>query len=339
MSTVTEAVLLAALTAILTGLVCSTVAVGVARVTLWAGAVIAVLTPVAIVGVSVAVSSRQMFLAQNDVNVLLGVLAVCLPIGIVTGVVLARRIHHVEQVAAAERDAATRERAVEASRRELVTWLSHDLRTPLAGMRAMAEALEDDLVEDRSVYLHRIGVEVTKLTHLVDDLFELSRLQGDALRLSTDYVAVHELVSDALASHEAIARAGGVRLVGRAETQAVVLGDNRDLNRALGNLVVNAIRATPADGVVEIVAESYGDVVRLTVSDTCGGIAEEDLGRMFDPAWRRDQARTPDDSGGSGFGLAIVRGVVAAHHGHIEVSNNDHGCCFELRLPALAAAP
>ncbi|RKS79416.1 histidine kinase [Actinomadura pelletieri DSM 43383] len=241
-----------------------------------------------------------------------------------------------ELAAAYDRLAAShaREQALEASRRELVAWVSHDLRTPLAGLRAMAEALEDEVVADHGTvqrYHGRIRVEVERLTEMVDDLFELSRIHAGALRLSRRRVGLADLVADAVAGTEALARAKGVRLHGDVRAGLPVDVDSGELGRALRNLVVNAIRHTPSDGAVEIIGEVRGGEARVTVADACGGIPEDDLPRVFDVAFRGEAARTP--GGGAGLGLAIARGIVEAHAGEIGVANDGPGCRFEVRLP------
>jgi signal transduction histidine kinase len=232
-----------------------------------------------------------------------------------------------------------RERTLEASRRELVAWVSHDLRTPLAGLRAMSEALEDGLVDDPGRYHRQLRVEVDRLAGMVDDLFELSRIQSGALRLSLTEVAVDDLISDALAGAEPLASNRGVRLTGASGAPLLIAADAGEMSRVLANLLFNAIRHTPADGSVRVVATAdrpSGDVV-VTVADECGGIPDADLPRVFEPAWRGTHARTPGPNGGAGLGLAIVRGIVEAHRGAVRVANIAGGCEFELRLPALHA--
>ncbi len=227
-----------------------------------------------------------------------------------------------------------RERALETSRRELVAWVSHDLRSPLAGLRAMAEALEDEVVDDPATvhrYHAQIRAESDRLSAMVDDLFELSRIHAGALRLSRRRVGLGDLVSETVAGIEALARAKGVRLHGHAEGVLPVEVDASELGRALRNLVVNAVRHTPADGGVEIVAGVENGMACVTVSDACGGIPEEDLPRLFDVAFRGEVARTP--GGGAGLGLAIARGIVEAHAGEIGVTNAGEGCRFVVRLP------
>lgn len=228
-----------------------------------------------------------------------------------------------------------REVALETSRRELVAWVSHDLRSPLAGIRAMAEALEDGVAEDPARYRRQIRMEVDRLAELVDDLFELSVIQAGALKLSLDRISLSDLVSDTLAGADALARERGIALRGRASTDVAVRADGRELSRLMNNLVVNAIRHTPSDGTVEIDLIASEGRATITVSDGCGGIPEEDLPRVFDVAWRGTNARTPTPDGGAGLGLAIVRGIVEAHAGEIRVQNTDHGCRFEVSLPAL----
>ena len=227
-----------------------------------------------------------------------------------------------------------REVALEASRRELVAWVSHDLRSPLAGIRAMAEALEDGVAEDPARYRRQIRMEVDRLAALVDDLFELSVIQAGALKLSLDRVSLSDLVSDTLAGADALARERGIALRGHASTDVEVRADSRELSRLMNNLVVNAIRHTPSDGAVDIDLTASDGRATIAVSDGCGGIPEEDLPRVFDVAWRGTNARTPTPDGGAGLGLAIVRGIVEAHAGEIRVANTDHGCRFEVSLPA-----
>ena len=232
--------------------------------------------------------------------------------------------------------ARTRERALEASRRELVAWVSHDLRTPLAGLRAMAEALEDQVVVDPrevSQYHSQIRREVDRLTVMIDDLFELSRIHAGALRLSKRMVGLEDLVAEVVASAEPVARHKGVRLSGAAVRGMPVFVDSAEMGRALRNLVTNAIRHTPSDGGVDVLAEVQSGMACVSVSDACGGIPPGDLPRVFDVAFRGESARTPGPQEGAGLGLSIARGIVEAHSGQIAVRNAGPGCQFLIRLP------
>ncbi|MBB4933377.1 signal transduction histidine kinase [Lipingzhangella halophila] len=226
-----------------------------------------------------------------------------------------------------------RERALESSRRELVAWISHDLRTPLAGLRAMSEALEDGMAQDPDRYFRQIRAEVDRLNSMVGDLFELSRIHSGALVLSPSRISVYDLVDEALTVAGPLARENGVRLVGGGIDAIPIEVDGKEMSRVLGNLLVNAIRSTPADGTVAVAAErreTEGTVV-LRVTDSCGGIADNDLPHVFTTGWRGNHARTPPS--GAGLGLAIVRGIVEAHAGEAAVRNVDGGCSFEVTLP------
>jgi signal transduction histidine kinase len=236
-----------------------------------------------------------------------------------------------------------RERALEASRRELVAWVSHDLRTPLAGLRAMAEALEDQVVTDPvevSHYHSQIRRETDRLAAMIDDLFELSRIHAGTLRLSPRLVGLEDLVAEVVASAEPVARAKGIRLTGSAVRGMPVFIDTAEMGRAARNLVTNAIRHTPAEGTIEVLGEIQAGMACVSVADECGGIPPADLPRVFDVAFRGESARTPAPQGGAGLGLSIARGIVEAHSGQISVRNIGVGCQFLIRLPlARPAAP
>ena len=236
------------------------------------------------------------------------------------------------------------ERALEGSRRELVAWVSHDLRTPLAGIRAMSEALEDGVVtqpDEIADYARRISTETGRLSAMVDDLFELSRITAGALQLTYATVSTEDLVAQAIEAATPTASQQGVRLVADADPGwPAVRGSSRELDRVIRNLLVNAIRHTPSDGTVAVQAGRRGDDVIVSVQDACGGIPEDDLPRVFDVAFRGSTSRSPRQEkgvqAGAGLGLAIARGLVEAHGGTIQVANRGPGCRFEVRLPATA---
>lgn len=265
------------------------------------------------------------------------VLLVTLPVALLLGGAIARR-------SVWEREARERERAAEASRRELVAWISHDLRTPLAGIRAMAEALADGVVSsptEVSGYANRIGGETRRLSGMVDDLFELSRITAGALQLTMSQVALREVVSDVLAAQTPVAQRKRVRVCAVAPLAPIVLGSDPELARVVRNLVSNAIRHTPPDGTVAVQIGVDGRDAVLAVDDACGGIPDTELGRVFDVAFRGSAARTPsrngEDQAGGGLGLAIAKGLVEAHKGRIKAHNHGPGCRFEVRLPLATA--
>jgi len=238
-------------------------------------------------------------------------------------------------------EARTRERALESSRRELVSWVSHDLRTPLAGIRAVTEALEDGVVSEPETvarYHRTLREEADTLTVLVDDLFQLSRIQAGALRLNLERSSIGDLVSDAVAAAEPMARRRGVSLEGRLEEPIPELVLSMpEISRVIRNLLENAIRHSRADGTVRVEAGAGTDHVYVSVTDDCGGIPEAEIGRVFETGFRSATARTPGHDG-AGLGLAIARGLVEAHRGRIAVANENGGCRFTFQLPLPSVA-
>jgi signal transduction histidine kinase len=223
--------------------------------------------------------------------------------------------------------AAEREHEMERARRELVASVSHDLRTPLAAVRALIEAVADGIAEDpgtKERYLASAQSELAQLGRLVDDLFELAQIDAGVLRLELEKASLYDLVSDTLASFRPQAERKGVRLVGEVAGGAdpVLMSPSR-IQRVLHNLLSNALRHTPADGTIAVRAEPDGEVVRVEVTDTGEGIAPEDLPRVFERSYRGETARTrrEADDPGAGLGLAIARGLVEAHGGHISAES------------------
>lgn len=263
-----------------------------------------------------------------------------------------------ELAAAHRRLAEARERALrlEDSRRELISWVSHDLRTPLAGIRVMAEALEDAIATDPARYHRQIRGEVDRMVHMVDDLFELSRIHAGQLVVEPQPIVVGDLVSEAIAAADPVARTRRVTLGGEVPHGLQVAADPAGLTRVLANLIVNGIRHTPADGTVHVAARPVPGGVELAVTDGCGGIPAEARARLFDVGYRGTTARTPDDplqdvhTSRAGLGLAIVKGIVEAHHGEVTVDNVEttpttadataaHGCRFRVVLPVGELSP
>src|SRR5689334_4301570 len=214
----------------------------------------------------------QMFIAQHDLQVLLTVVLVAGVVGLAAAFWAGRRLAAASVWAAEARE---RERRVEASRRDLVAWVSHDLRTPLAGLRAMAEALEDGVVADPATvagYHRGMRVEADRMAALVDDLFELSRINAGALRLSLAAVSLGDVVSDAVASAAPVAAANGVRLVAAEKGWPTVIGSEPELSRVVANLLRNAIRHTPSDGTITVTGGRDAAGGWVAVTDACGGI-------------------------------------------------------------------
>jgi signal transduction histidine kinase len=215
------------------------------------------------------------------------------------------------------------------SRRELVAWASHDLRTPLANMQAMLEALEDGLGEPEE-YLPALGEQVRVLSQLVDDLFELARIDADALTLELRQLPVAPIVSSSLRGVEAEARLRHVSLASEVDNDVTATFAPDKVERVLMNLLTNALRHTPSDGAVAVRVELLAGEVRVAVEDTGDGLDVEARARMFERFWRGDRSRT---TRGAGLGLAIARGLVEAHGGRIWAEDREGGgarVCFTL---------
>jgi signal transduction histidine kinase len=232
-------------------------------------------------------------------------------------------------------------RELERERREMVAAVSHDLRTPLASIRAMIEAINDGVVFDPETvqrYLHTMQTEVGHLAGLIEDLFELSRLEAGALELHTAPGSVHELLSEAIERLRPQAQARGISLDGRVSPDLPpVLVDEQRILRVVYNLLQNAIRHTPPGGSIHLAAEQLAGSIRIDVADSGEGIPPADLPRIFDRFYRGEKSRARA-SGGAGLGLAIARGLVEAHGGRIWVENRtDCGATFSFTLPVAPA--
>lgn len=292
------------------------------------------LTPLVAVIAGIVASSGFMFTEElrRSVVVWAAVTAVCVPSAVWLGRGLAREIVW-------EREARESERRAELARRKLLAWLSHDLRTPVSGVLAMAEALEDGVVEsaeDVKEYAGLIRSETNRLAGMIDDLFELARIHAGDLRLELEPVPVADVLRNAVQASRASADRRGVRLEVDVAVDTQALGEGPALVRVVRNLLGNAIRHTPVDGVVTVAAGRQDGEVCVSVQDSCGGIPAADLPHVFDAAFRGTSARETEQEGdptGAGMGLAIAHGLVDAQHGSIVVRNQDDGCRFEVRLP------
>jgi signal transduction histidine kinase len=242
-----------------------------------------------------------------------------------------------------EQDIQDAEAAAEQSRRQLVAFVSHDLRTPLAGIRALAEAIGDGVVSDDEVRLQakRIEGESIRLQLMVDDLFEMAKINAGAVNAPYERVALDEVVDDVMSTHGIAAERAGVALEAELPVKPVrVIGSDRALVRVLSNLVANAIAHTPVGGTVKLAVGTDQEGAWARVDDTGVGINAADLPRVFDVAYRGSNDRVPrSDSSlpsGSGLGLAIAAGLVRAHRGSLSAHNLDRGARFEVRLPLAA---
>jgi signal transduction histidine kinase len=230
----------------------------------------------------------------------------------------------------AERDAA------EQARRGLVAAVSHDLRTPLTSLRLLSEAVEDELVdrETHRRYLEQMSVHIRSLSALIEDLFELSRLEAGDIEWSLQRVHLDELVGETVEAMRAQAEAK------RVDVRALVSGDvaparanPEKLQRVLFNLIQNAIRHTPADGSVTVAAESNGSTVEVEVADTGEGLDPDDRERAFEPFYRGGAGVARAAGDGTGLGLTVCRAIVEAHGGEIWFAESRRGARVRFSLP------
>jgi signal transduction histidine kinase len=237
---------------------------------------------------------------------------------------------------AARLDSEERSRAtLEAARSTLLAAISHDVRTPITSLRLLGQALDDDLVDGptRREYVSRIGVHVRALGALIDDLFELSRLEAGDISWSMERVPLEELVLETVDAMRAQAEAGSVSM--RAELPAdleAAHANPEQIQRVLFNLIQNAIRHTPADGSITVRASSAPDQVEVEVLDTGEGIPPGDRERIFE-AFVQGSQREARSDGSAGLGLAISRAIVEAHGGRIWIGDARVGTSVRFSLP------
>jgi signal transduction histidine kinase len=232
-----------------------------------------------------------------------------------------------------------KQRELETLRNDLITWVGHDLQTPLASMRAILEALSDGVVEDPEMvrrYLLTAQRDVMSLSALIDDLFQMSQLDAGGFPLDRAAASLSDLVSDTLESFSQLAMQHEIKLEGQVDPNVdSVFIDTQAIGRVFNNLISNALRHTPRGGEIKVEARRTGSAVEVTVSDTGEGIRPQDIPHIFERFYRGDASRSRNrGTGGAGLGLAIARGIVHAHGGDIQVESKlGRGTRFTFRIP------
>lgn len=238
---------------------------------------------------------------------------------------VAQLSHTFNQMAVQLETAAQKQAEMDRMRRDLIAWVGHDLRTPLASVRAILEALGDGMVEDPDTavrYVQTAQRDIRSLSALIDDLFEMAKLDAGGITLEKVTVPIDDLISDTMESFSELARQRGVTLTGSVAPQTgVVTADVQKLGRVLANLISNALRYTPNGGTVTVTARPVDQSVQVEIRDTGAGISPEDLPRVFEQFYRGDKARSRATGGGGGLGLAIAKRIVEAHGGTIGVES------------------
>lgn len=235
------------------------------------------------------------------------------------------------------RAAEQKQKELETMRRDLIAWISHDLRTPLTSIRAILEALGDGVVEDPATaqrYMETAQRDIRSLSNLIDDLFEMAQVDAGGLKVNLEPGSLTDLISDTIESFSELAKRQEITLTGSVEpgTDPVQM-DAQRMGRVLANLVGNAIRYTSPGGQIHICAERGAEGVTVAVRDSGDGIKPEDLPHVFERFYRGEKSRNRA-TGGSGLGLAIAKGVIQAHGGQIGVTSEaGEGTRFFFTLP------
>jgi two-component system sensor histidine kinase BaeS len=307
---------------------------------------------VAVTGAAVAVAAQTMFIEPHDLTLVLVALVLGVGLGGVVASAVARPLTTdltsvsttASRVAAGDLSARTgierqdelgiAARALddmivkleisEDERRNLLTSIGHDLRTPLASMQAAVEALQDGVAPDPAGYLRGISLDLEHLTHLVDDLFLLSRIDAGRLDLSPTEVDLAELADEAAEAVAPVAARRRIRVLVQAPGRIGVTGDPAALGRVFRNLLTNALRHSPEEGEVRVELTRSGSHVKTVVIDQGDGFSDAIRQRAFERFVRADDSRNRE-SGGTGLGLAIARAIVEAHGGTIAVEDGPGG--------------
>ncbi len=224
-------------------------------------------------------------------------------------------------------------------RRNLTADVAHELRTPIQIIQGNLEGVLDGVYEPTAEHIKATLEATRQLGRLVEDLRTLSLAESGQLTLECEPVDVAELLLDTQTNFSGLAESAGVTLhITAPDTRLIISGDPGRLDQVLSNLVINAVRHTPREGVITLEASPHPDGVEIRVSDTGAGIAPEDLPFIFDRFWRGDRARTHQAGSGSGLGLAITRQLVRLHGGAIDVASTPGaGTTFTIRLPLTPA--
>ena len=277
------------------------------------------------IAVAVGLFVESMFLSAHDALYTLLIAGYALVVGGWAAWLLGRRtLHRLEQT--------------ERARRDLVAAVSHDLRTPVTTLQVLADALQDEVgdTETRRDYTRRMATNVRALSGLIEDLFELTRLEAGDIRWSQERVRLDALVAEAVDALRPEADAEGVAMRAEVDPGAPpARGNPEQLQRVLFNLIQNAIRHTPADGSVVIRAAPVGGSLQVEVADTGSGIPADERERVFEPFFR-GAGRAARDGEGAGLGLAISRAIVEAHGGRLWLAENGEGTCVRFNVPSAA---
>jgi len=365
-----QIIVTAAGAALVVGLIAAVVLRLARRAPLIVHVVVIVAAAVGAVAAGIALTANAMYISEDDTAVALAVTAASGVVSLIMAVLLAtglsrdarhlgrdaRRLGAGEAVQPEPRmtaelhavqgelvDSSARLRAAtaasvrsEQARRDLVARIAHDLLAPLASIRAIAETLEDGMSPEPDRHARLLGVHVTRLHALIDDLFALSRIDAGTLSITPERMSLTDLASDLVAEFTELAAHHDVTLRFAESRGVTVEVDARELSRALINVLVNAIEHSPAGAEVTVTVDRVDDRAVVRVRDRGPGVAEDDLEHLGTAGWRGTEARTSPRigiAGGAGLGLAITHAIVDAHGGEVQARNADPGLEVSVLLP------
>lgn len=227
-------------------------------------------------------------------------------------------------------DAIERDRDLE---RQLIGDVAHELRTPLMAIQATVEAIQDGVFEADEEHLNTISFETRRLGRLVEALLHLNRLENGTTEVKRDLVNLSSVVSGLSTTHEALLETSGIMFFTDIAPNVMIIGDQDLISQAVANLLSNAVRYTPENGMVTVELTRENGYAKISVRDTGVGISDEDMKKVFSRFWRAGVARQSVD-GGLGIGLALVKEVVDQHFGDVSVSSTlGEGSTFVMRIP------
>ena len=233
-------------------------------------------------------------------------------------------------------DSIERDRDLE---RQLIGDVAHELRTPLMGMQATIEGMQDGVLPADDVHLSTLASETGRLGRLVEALLHLNRLENGTIQARREQLDLSALVAELVLAQEAFVESMGLDFEAEVEPGLLVAGDRDLMTQVVVNLMSNAVRYTPEGGSVRLSLSRADGNARIAVSDTGIGISEADVEKVFSRFWRADEARQRT-SGGLGIGLALVREVVDQHHGSVQVESElGRGSTFTVTIPLAAEDP
>jgi signal transduction histidine kinase len=246
---------------------------------------------------------------------------------------LAELAHSFNDMASQLLESSKKQKELERLRKELIAWIGHDLQTPLTSISAVIEALADGMVQDPEMeqrYFDTAKKNISSLSHLIDDMFQMAQIDAGGLELHIESVSISDLISDTLESFTELAKRRHITLQGSVSPDLEeVQIDARRINRVLNNLIDNALKHSPDNGLVEVRSNKFEKGIIVEVIDNGDGISQEDLPHIFDLFYRGDISRRSSTSG-TGLGLAISKGIIAAHGGEIKVDSQPGLTCFTI---------